>query len=196
CMQQSRQRHGPDDLIVWPDQAEMRSANETARVHHSSSWHGSLADRRRRAPAAVGKDQYVHVEDEGTRQHRDREHERSLTASCEEAGDLRCGCLDLDHDRFLNGFYAMQNTLGMAAHVAGAQDVFLRANGGLHLALDHVNDGFMGVCVERSAYTRSIVNFQKGHLIALDERLHEQVSAVCGLALNGIDLDGLHIGVP
>jgi len=48
-----------------------------------------------------------------------------LRPHCEEAGNVRCGCLDLDHDRFLDGFHAMQNTLGMVANVTGAQDVFL-----------------------------------------------------------------------
>ena len=62
--------------------------------------------------------------------------------------------------------------------------------------LDKLKDAVVEILhAERNAHTRSIVNFQKGHLIALDERLHEQVSAICELALNGIDPDGLHIGV-
>jgi len=89
---------------------------------------------------------------------------------------------------------ASMHTLGMEAHVTGAQDVFLCPDGGLHLAFDHVDDGFVSVCMKRCADTR-IVDLQKGHLVALDKRLHEQASTVGGLALDGLDPDGFHSGV-
>src|ERR1043166_3034775 len=89
----------------------------------------------------------------------------------------------------------MQHACGMPADIARAHDEFLAAHRRLDLALHHIGNRLVRVTVQRRADAGGIANLEERHLIALDERLDEEIAAVGGLALDGADCHGLNVAV-
>src|SRR5215471_15592416 len=113
----------------------------------------------------------------------------------QEGTDLGGRRLDLNHNGVFDGLQSVEDSCGVPANIARAHDEFLRADRRFHFALHHVGKRFMRVGMKRGANSRRIVDLEERHLVTLDKRLDEQISAVHRLALDGAYRHSLDVSI-